>query len=441
MLVKSGKMNKLNFVAHLTPYLSNKVLRSTLIYTIAGGFNAAIPFFILPVLTAYLSPEEYGVVSTFMVFNSIFLIVIGIEQYSFISVNFYTHSSEEIRGYISNIITISFLLFFFFILSAILFSTHFQSISQVRAQWILFSVIVAFFQFLSQVGLTVWQLNNEPFRYGLYQVLHSLFNYSLSIFLIAQFRLGEGGRIWGITISAMIFGLYSLFYLFQKKLISYRISVKDIKSSLIFSLPLVPHAFAGWINTASDRLIINNYVGISETGIYSINYQIAMVISLLAGSFNRAFIPFIFKTLSKGTDDGKIKLVRYTYFYYITLIILALLLALTSPYILELLVNEKYQKSQAVIYWIIIGFTADGLYYGVINYLFYAKKTTHISLITFSSCILHFIISFFLIPRIGVIGAAYSTSVSFVFSFIIAWIVSNKAFPMPWSLTISNFNK
>ena len=168
---------------------------------------------------------------------------------------------------------VSFLIFVFFLIISISLSSYFLTIGGVSIQWIVLSVIVAFFQFLSQLGLTLWQLKNEAVRYGLYQVLHSLVNYTLSIFLIAHFGLGESGRILGIMLAAVLFGSYSIFYIAKQKLIAWNFSFKDIKSSLVYSLPLVPHAFAGWINTASDRLILNHYSGVSETGIYAIYYQ------------------------------------------------------------------------------------------------------------------------------------------------------------------------
>ncbi len=428
-------MGKSILVSFFKTYFSNKVFRNTLIYILASGFNAAIPFFILPVLTAYLTPQEYGVVATFMVFNSIFLIAIGVEQYNYVSVNFYSKTPEDIRIYVSNIIMVSFLIFVFFLIISISLSSYFLTIGGVSIQWIVLSVIVAFFQFLSQLGLTLWQLKNEAVRYGLYQVLHSLVNYTLSIFLIAHFGLGESGRILGIMLAAVLFGSYSIFYIAKQKLIAWNFSFKDIKSSLVYSLPLVPHAFAGWINTASDRLILNHYSGVSETGIYAIYYQIAMVISLVASSFNRAFIPYIFKTLTQGGEEGKRKLVRYTYYYFGALLTLSLFLAFATPAILKLLVNEEYHQSERIIYWVIAGFTADGLYFGVINYLFYSKKTAQVSYITFSSCVIHLVASFLLVPKVGMAGAAYSTAISYIFTFVVAWIVSNRLFPMPWFRT------
>ena len=43
------------------------LLRSAGTYGIFSLINSAIPFFLLPVLTRYLSPEDYGYVSVFKI--------------------------------------------------------------------------------------------------------------------------------------------------------------------------------------------------------------------------------------------------------------------------------------------------------------------------------------------------------------------------------------
>ena len=45
--------------------LQNKFSKSALIYTISTFCNSLVPFLILPVLTRYLSTEEYGIISMF----------------------------------------------------------------------------------------------------------------------------------------------------------------------------------------------------------------------------------------------------------------------------------------------------------------------------------------------------------------------------------------
>lgn len=419
---------------YLLRKLANPVLRGSVIYTAASVVNAGIPFFLLPVLTRYLTPEEYGFVSTFMACNSIFLLLIGLEQSGFISVNFFTVSRTQVKTYFSNICLVSLLIFTALLIIVSLWPEFFSRIIQLRFKWIFFSIIVSYFQSLSQLNLTLLQLESRPVIYGIFQISNSIVNYVVSIVLVISFGMNEDGRIIGVISAALMYGTASLFYLIHRKFIKLDFNGGIIRSSIIFSLPLIPHSLAGWINNGLDKILINNLVSVSENGLYSISYQIAMVVGMVASSFNRAFAPYIFKQLSTMREgfDVKLRLIRYTWIYYGMLMCLAACLYIFSPFILGILVDDTFFGAGEYLSWIIVGFLADGLYFGVVNYLFFLRKTHYIAMITVTSSIIHFLISYLLLPTLGTIAAAYATAASYIISFVLTLLVTQIAYPLPW---------
>ena len=50
--------------------INSSLFHSVGIYTITSGINAAIPFSIMPILTRYLTPSDYGTVAMFGVLLS-----------------------------------------------------------------------------------------------------------------------------------------------------------------------------------------------------------------------------------------------------------------------------------------------------------------------------------------------------------------------------------
>jgi O-antigen/teichoic acid export membrane protein len=369
-----------------------------------------------------------------MVSNSILLLLIGLEQHGYLSTIFYSASKIQLRSAVSSISLISSFLFALILLLVFGFSDSISSLVQISAKWIILAVIVAFFQVIAQLNLTIWQLESKPAVYGWLQVSSSLLNYVLSILLVVVFDFDEGGRMIGITVAAMLFGTIGFLTLKRKELLEVTFKSEYVKASMLFSLPLIPHALAGWVNTGLDRILINNFVSVSENGIYSISYQVAMLVGMVASSFNRAFAPFIFKRLSENGEslETKIELVKYTYMYYIALTVIALLIYVSSPVILSLLVDSAYHDSGKYVIWIMLGFLFDGYYYGVVNYLFFTRKTHYISLVTSTSCLIHFLISYLVIPSRGAIGAAYASFASYLFSFVVTFYVCNRYSPMPW---------
>ena len=53
------------------------MLRSSIIYLLSTLLNRAVPLLLLPVLTRYLTPAEYGTIAILQVFLSFFLSLFG----------------------------------------------------------------------------------------------------------------------------------------------------------------------------------------------------------------------------------------------------------------------------------------------------------------------------------------------------------------------------
>ena len=61
------------------------------------------------------------------------------------------------------------------------------------------------------------------------------------------------------------------------------------------------------------------------------------------------------------------------------------------------------------------------------------KKKTHLlSIVTFSTSVLHVILSYVFINLFGTIGAAYASLISFFVSFLYVWRLSAQVYELPW---------
>ncbi|GAB1400783.1 hypothetical protein MASR1M66_22380 [Aminivibrio sp.] len=70
-----------------------------------------------------------------------------------------------------------------------------------------------------------------------------------------------------------------LYILLQKKWLSFSFDKAYLAHALRFGIPLIPHSLAGILNTSIDRLFITHMVGIADTGLYTVGYQIGTVIA------------------------------------------------------------------------------------------------------------------------------------------------------------------
>jgi O-antigen/teichoic acid export membrane protein len=385
-------------------------------------------------MTRYLSPTDYGIVATFNVLLAVMGVFVGLSMHGAINVNYFKLEKEELREYIGNVFSILFSSFLLVFAVVYILKSNFSVLTKFPENWIPYIVVIALFQSIFAITLGLWQVEQKSLPYGLFQISRTILNVVLSLIFVVALVWGWQGRLLGVIITSIVYGIISIFVIIKRKYIRCSNNEKYIKDALFFGIPLIPHALGGWIITGIDRIFINSMVGVAATGIYTVGYQIGMIIGLLAGSFNLAWVPFLFKKLKENNYSTKVKIVKFTYLYNVGIIILALALSFIAPYFLKYFVSKNFYFAYKYVLWIALGYAFQGMYFMVVNYIFYIKKTYILAWVTFSSAGINIILNYFFIKANGAIGAAQATTITFFVKFIMVWILSAKVYKMPWNL-------
>jgi O-antigen/teichoic acid export membrane protein len=91
-------------------------------------------------------------------------------------------------------------------------------------------------------------------------------------------------------------------------------------------------------------------------------------------------------------------------------------LASVGSQLLPSLASQKYASAAVILPWVIAGMVLEGANAMVAAGLFIHRKTKHIGAVVFSSAILNLVLNLLLVPRIGIMGAAIATLVSYAVS-------------------------
>ncbi len=157
-----------------------------------------------------------------------------------------------------------------------------------------------------------------------------------------------------------------------------------------------------------------------------------MIVDIVAVACCRAYQPYIYEIIETASRETKIKVVKYTYLFVGFIFVFAGLLSWLSFKYLGLLVGETYSGSANFVFWIGFGYAFHSMYYFVVVYIFYVKKTEMVAVATVSAACLHAALSYNLIQINGAMGAAQATIVSLFVTALLMWILSARVFPMPW---------
>ena len=419
---------------NLSHIFKHKLFKNTFIYTGTNVINKAIPFFLLPIMTRYLTPTDYGIVATFNVLLAVIVVFVGLSMHGAINVNYFKLKKEELREYIGNVFIILFTNFILIFIIVFFLKTYLSNIIKFPEKWIPIVAIIALCQSIFAVNLGLWQVEQKSFPYGIFQISRTILNVVLSLIFVVALVWGWQGRLLGVIITSIVYGIISIFVIIKRKYITFSFKKKYIKDALFFGIPLIPHALGGWIMTSIDRIFINSMVGVAATGLYSVGYSVGMIIGLLAHSFNLAWSPFLYEKLKENNYSTKVKIVKFTYLYDIGIVFLALALSFIAPYFMNFFVSKNFYFAYKYVLWIALGYAFQGMYFMVVNYIFYVKKTYILAWVTFTSAGVNIVLNYFFIKANGAIGAAQATTITFFVQFIMVWILSSRVYKMPWKL-------
>jgi O-antigen/teichoic acid export membrane protein len=256
-----------------------------------------------------------------------------------------------------------------------------------------------------QVVLALWQIRMKPVPYGIFQVLQTSMNVLLAFVLIVPFHMSWQGRIIAQICCDSMFGIISIFILYKNKWLKFEYERSYIGSALKYGIPLIPHALAGWTMAAIDRVFINKMIGVADTGVYTIGYQVAMIIVLIETSFNNAWVPWFYHNLTTGDHMIKIKIVKITYAYVTLMLSLALFLSFSATWFMKFLVGREFYGSVQFIFWLALGKGIYSMYFMTCNYLFYMERTVLVAISTFSAAAIHIAVTYLLININGLLGS------------------------------------
>lgn len=411
----------------------NSLVKSTFVYVISTFINSGIAILLLPILTRYLDTEEYGILSMINATVSVLIPFTGMSASSALERKLADNQTYENKKYLFNCYVVVSAATMTVSLIVLKFSEFISGYSGIPYDLLWCVVILACFDVLINIALSVLQFNQHVKVYALYRNGETLFNLGLSIFLVVIAGLSLKGRVYAILISKSAASLVGICLTLKIIGIVPQIQKKYITDQVAnYGIPMIPTALKGTILNYMDRLFITNMKSLSETGLYSVGNQFSLPVLFLAQAFNMAYVPWLYRKLAENKEEDKRKLVKFTYFYFLAIIIIALFWSVMIGFVLNYIVGGKYVESVSYIIWLSLGYAFTGMHMMVVNYIYFMKRIKIYNLVTITVIASNIILNYVLIHKNGSIGAAQATLSVNVISFILTWILAGKIYKMPW---------
>ncbi|MDQ1261109.1 MAG: hypothetical protein QG575_290 [Euryarchaeota archaeon] len=278
--------------------------------------------------------------------------------------------------------------------------------------------IIVFIECLNVMFFNLLRASQQIKKYSIFTMAKSYLSIAIVAFFIFN-NQGISGAVIGLLLAELI--LFALFLLSLVSNLGFAIpTFKGTRDYLAFGIPIVPWYLSNWIINSSDRYVISIFLGTTFVGYYSPGYTIGNITMMFVAPFT-FMLPVV---LSKYYDEGNIQEVKmvlsHSLKYFLAIAIPSIFgLSLLSRPILQVMSTPEI-ASQG---YLITPFVAlSGLMFGcytIIAQILVLEKAMKItSLIWSLIAVENLAMTVILVPKVGIIGAAITTLVTFASAFV-----------------------
>lgn len=381
-------------------------LKASMWFTICTALQKCVAVITTPIFTRILNTTEYGVVSLYTSWESI--VTIFATLYLTTGGGYFNgmkRYKDDRDGYTSSILCLVSLLtivLYTVYIVVHLFAGDFWGLS-------LAIVTMMFIDIFFTSAISLWSVRNK-YEYKYKEVVVYTFTTSVLIPLLGVVLIvlmpghKAEARILGMVIAkVLIYGyIYYMILKKGKKLYSREYWGFSIK----FNIPLLPHYLSQMVLNQSDRIMISDICGVMYAGIYSIAYNVSLLMKIFTQSINGTLTPWTYQCMEKK-QYKKINIICL----YIEILVGVgcFLVCLFAPEIIDILASEAYKEAFWVIPPVAISVLFMMLYSFFANIEFYFEKNKVIAIPSFMAAILNVLLNAIFIRKFGFIAAGYTT--------------------------------
>ncbi|MBI5404448.1 MAG: oligosaccharide flippase family protein [Ignavibacteriae bacterium] len=412
----------------------------TAIYGAGIMLNKFLSFLLIPVYTFYFSPSDLGL---YNLIQSLWLFIILIYVYGMETsfIKFFIDAKDEKKKteiYSTSLILITLTSIIF---SGILYifagnissSIGFENIEKGKYLIKILSILL-FFDTISRFPLLLLRAELKAKTYLFLSVSTLMINLSLNIFFIMFIKLNVEAILYSYIISV----IYTLAagMIITKKFFSLKFSFQEAKALVVYGNKFIYFGLFLLLIDVSDRFFLKYYFDESVVGIYSASYRLGTVMSLAIAAFRFSWTPY-FLNIADNPDNKRIIPEIFTYFVFAGLILFLFFAFFTEPIVKfsiggYSLLDSKYYGGLVIIPIILLSYFFSGLFANMNVVPFYANKTSILLLISSEGLLLNVILNVILIPKYMMLGAAYSTLITYAVMFIHIYFLSQKIYKIKY---------
>lgn len=400
-----------------------KIFGNTLAFGVIPKISTVINIFILPIITPYLTLDDYGIWGIVSAYCSFFVCLapLGLNVHL-------TNSYFEVRKWKIYWGHIFYLLLLSGVICSCLYVCFIMSELRYVAPLTRFLIAVASCAPIllfgtSTISSHLYPLLSKPLPLVLRNLAASLSTIAVTFVVVYYLRLGYWGWILGSLVGSIVSFVLFGYTLFKKEKIYPLVerNFRRVKRWFKISAPAIPHAIGFMLLASSSRIIMTFYdIPLTDIGLFSNGYMMGDYVTVVSIALATALSPEV----QRAYRENRLNDFRHIfYFCQITALVFVFLVACWMPEIYTLIMRRPdLQLAAPIASYICYANVLNPLYNFLAVVVFITKETKQLLWLVFVPGVLNVFLCLAFMPIFGYITAVVSTLISFWSMLLIPFI-------------------
>jgi O-antigen/teichoic acid export membrane protein len=270
---------------------------------------------------------------------------------------------------------------------------------------------------LRSMQLNLMQMEDKTKLFNVMEILQKAAVVGLTVALLFLWRRSILSCFLGMIVVEGGVMLQYVPILARRGLVSLNLfDTKFFRAAAVFSFPLMIAEISWVVLAVGDRFFVEHYLGLVAVGYYAAAYGIATYVQeVMMVPLQLSFFPICMKLWAA---EGKIATQRFlsrslNYFMMGSVLVVAVAIA-TAQDVVVVLASKKFQQARTLFPYLVVGLVLWAMNTFFRPGLLIHKRAQKIAQTTFCACLINILLNVWLIPKMGLTGAALASTLSFV---------------------------
>lgn len=405
-------------------------------FSLGPIIGALLGFITIPIITNFISAEEYGKSSMFLVAQSTIslFLYLGLDQAFVREFHIIKGDKDKLLTNVMLIPLICMVMAEGAILTNVSTISIFLFESDNEVLPVLALALLLPFMIVENFALLKIRMEEKGLQYSFFTILLKSMVLILTVLLLFFYEKSFRSVVYAMSLAEVINGTVLYLVSIRKSRFSFRDIDKELLVRMLkFGLPIVPASMIGWLLGSMDKIMLRSMSNFSEVGLYAAAFKIVTILGIIQTCFTLFWTPVSYRWFEEDKAKKNFENISKLVAVLMTLMCVGLLLCKD---LVGLILGKSFIDSIYIFPFLLLFPVMYTMSESTAMGIGFMRRTSYNILISSIAAVVNVVLNYNLIPIYGGIGAAIATGISYVIFFWARTLISRSLW---WKFPIGKY--